>query len=90
MGTAVDEDIADHAKAQGFSLISADQDFGNVLNYPPADFQGIVLIRPPSGAKIAVILRLVDQFLQEEELIKHLVGRLVLVEAHRIRVRPPI
>ena len=48
LGTASDEDIADHARQHKLALISADQDFGNVLVFPPADYDGLVIIRPPA------------------------------------------
>jgi len=50
LGTASDQDIADHARQHQLALVTGDQDFGNVLAFPPADYSGIVVIRPPDGA----------------------------------------
>src|SRR2546426_521810 len=77
LGTAPDMDIADHAKIRQLSLISSDQDFGNILDYPPTDYSGIVVVNPPPGATRVVILRLVEQFLQQSNLVDQLAGRLV-------------
>ena len=46
LGTAPDQDIADYARHHQLGLITGDQDFGNVLAFPPADYFGLVIIRP--------------------------------------------
>src|SRR5260370_42369265 len=90
LGTAADQDIADHARQPQLALITADQDFGNVLTFPPADYFGLVVIRPPDGALTAVVLALVEQFLNDAQVMANLSGRLVIVEPGRMRCRPPI
>ena len=90
LGTASDQDIADHARQHPLALLSGDQDFGNVLVFPPADYHGLVILRPPSGATTAVLLFLVEQFLKDANVMANLPGRLVIVEPGRIRCRPPI
>jgi predicted nuclease of predicted toxin-antitoxin system len=90
LGTADDQDIADHARQQQLALITADQDFGNVLAFPPADYFGLVVIRPPDGARTAVVLSLVEEFLKDAQVMANLTGRLVIVEPGRMRCRPPI
>jgi predicted nuclease of predicted toxin-antitoxin system len=37
LGTAADQDIAEHARLHQRAVISGDQDFGNVLLFPPAN-----------------------------------------------------
>src|SRR5947209_8702819 len=90
MGTALDPDIAKHARINQLAIISIDRDFGNVVQYPPADYQGLVVIRPPDGATVARVLSLVERFLTDGKVIANLAGRLVVVEPGRIRCRPPI
>ena len=90
LGAASDQDIADHARLHQLALITGDQDFGNVLAFPPADYFGLVIIRPPDGAKTAVVLSLVQQFLNDTKVMANLSGHLVIVEPGRIRCRPPI
>ncbi len=90
LGTASDQEIADHARQYGLSVISGDQDFGNVLLFPPASYNGLVVIRPPSGATMAVLLSLIEQFLKDANVLANLSGRVIIVEPGRIRCRPPI
>lgn len=90
LGTAPDQDIADHARQQQLAIVSGDQDFGNVLLFPPVDYYGLVVIRPPEGATVVVLLSLVEQFLNDSQVMANLPGRLVIVEPARIRCRPPI
>jgi hypothetical protein len=90
LGTASDQDIADHACQQQLAIVSSDQDFGNVLLFPPANYHGLVVIRPPDGATVAVLLSFVEQFLNDSKVVANLPGRLVIVEPGRIRCRPPI
>ena len=90
LATASDQDIGDYARQNQFAVVSGDLDFGNVLAFPPADYYGLVTIRPPDGATVAVILALVEQFLNDADVMTNLVGRLVIVTPGRIRCRPPI
>jgi hypothetical protein len=90
LGTASDQRIADHARQHQFAILSSDQDFGNVLLFPPAHFHGLVVIRPPRGATVVMVLSLVEQFLKDSKVMPSLPGRLVIVEPGRLRCRPPI
>ena len=90
LGTSSDQDIADHARQHQLAIVSGDQDFGNVRLFPPANYHGLVVIRPPDGATIAVLLSLVEQFLNDAKVMANLPGRLIIVEPGRIRCRPPI
>ena len=49
LGTAPDNDIADHARQHQLAIVTADQDFGNVLTFPPADYAGIIVIDRRTG-----------------------------------------
>jgi predicted nuclease of predicted toxin-antitoxin system len=90
LGTATDDQIAAHARANALAVISGDRDFGDMTRYPPADYQGLVVVEPPRRATRAIILRLVEQFLNTPDVVAALPGRLVIVSPGRIRVRPPI
>jgi predicted nuclease of predicted toxin-antitoxin system len=87
-GAAPDGSIADHARAERLCLISADGDFGHIAHYPPERFHGIVVVQPPRDASRAVVLALVERFLDAEAVLGSLAGHLVIVEPGRIRVRP--
>jgi predicted nuclease of predicted toxin-antitoxin system len=88
MGSASDQQIAGHAQSNHLSLLTADQDFGHLLDYPPDQYDGIVVIQPPGHANRVVILALVEQFIRQQDVIDQLPGRLIIVEPGRIRVRP--
>ncbi len=89
MTAATDREIADHARGNQLSIITRDQDFGNILDYPPNDYFGIVVVQAPHGATRAIVLNLVESFLQQTAIIQQLAGRLAIVETGRIRLRPP-
>src|SRR5437899_8233 len=88
MGSAPDQQIAALAQANQWIVLTADQDFGNVLDYPPEKYHGIAVVQPPPQANRAVILKLVEQFLQNNDIIDELPGRLAIIEPGRVRLRP--
>jgi predicted nuclease of predicted toxin-antitoxin system len=87
---ADDPKIAAHAKSLRLTLISCDFDFGDIRIYPPSDYFGLVIIDRPDNATVAQILELVERFLAHHDLLNNLVGRLVVVDKRRIRIRPPL
>jgi predicted nuclease of predicted toxin-antitoxin system len=89
LGAAADTSIADYAKANGLCLITRDGDFGNILDYPPEQYAGIVVLTPPEPASREAVLSLVADFLAETSLLPLLAGRLAVVELGRVRLRPP-
>ena len=48
IGAADDSVIARHARENGLSLVTRDKDFGDIRNYPPADYAGIVVLDLPN------------------------------------------
>jgi hypothetical protein len=54
------------------------------------NYNGIVVIQPPRDANRALTLALIESFLRQKDIVDQLAGRLVIVEAGRIRCRPPI
>jgi predicted nuclease of predicted toxin-antitoxin system len=90
LGTSSDEDIADYAQQNANAIVTGDQDFGNILEFPPEKYDGIIIIRPPDGTGTAVVLSLIEQFLMDGDVMANLSGHLIIVEPGRIRVRPAI
>lgn len=88
MGTASDPQIAAYGQANQLSLLTKDQDFGNILEYPPDQYHGIVVIDPPTHAGRAVILALVEQLLRRKDIVAQLSGRLAVVRVGGVRLRP--
>ncbi len=90
--TADDGLIAAHSQIHGLCLMTRDQDFGNIRDYPPADYHGIVVINTSEFATRFEVANLVEQFLKRTEIVDALAGHLAIVDARRVRVRvrPPL
>ena len=67
------------------ALVTLDRGLGNIRAYPPADYHGIVVLRP-RDQNVDAILRLVQRFVA---LLKtnSPVGVLWIVDEHRFRIR---
>lgn len=87
MATAGDSAIASRARENDLCLITRDEDFANILDYPPGSYGGIVIVRAPRGAGRRLVLDLTGAFLANRDVVQSLKGRLAIVEPGRIRVR---
>lgn len=69
-------------------LVTLDLDFADVTRFPPTETEGIVIIRVPRNPSLALLERLVRQFLQA---LAHMPveKQLWIVEVGRIRVHQP-
>lgn len=68
-------------------LITADEDFAQIIHYPPAEFPGIVVLRHPRPS-----LRQLDELIRQVAAVataEPLAGRLWIVEPGRIRIYDP-
>ncbi len=78
------------AKAQELTaiLISLNGDFANILDYPPVNYQGIIALRIRNHPEVLpqIVSRLKNYLLTNPSM-GHYKGKLILVEAHRIRIR---
>jgi hypothetical protein len=74
---------------QGF-VIAHDFDFSDIRNYPPAEFAGIIVLELPDDAVAATVVKVVESFLSQPQLLSQLAGRLAIVESWRARFRPGI
>jgi len=88
MGATEDSVIAHHARTNELCLLTRDKDFGDVRNYPPANYAGIVVFDLPDDTVAAVVLRILEAFVSREEWLERLPGRLAIVEPSRVRFRP--
>jgi predicted nuclease of predicted toxin-antitoxin system len=77
--------IADVARHEGRGLLTLDLDFSNIRAYPPAEYAGIVVLRPHTQDKNAVrdLLRRLIAVLANESPD----AELWIVEPDRIRRR---
>ena len=89
---ADDDRISAACRIEDRVLFTLDQDFADIRRYPPADYLGIVMLRPRDPHREAV-LQLIGRALRvlEREWTPH---RLWIIEPYRIRVRggnePPV
>lgn len=85
--SAPDSQIASYAKNEHLALITLDRDFGDIRNYNPADYAGIVVINVPSDTPAKLIVAIVEGFLGAVDLLQTLPKRLAILEPGRVRFR---
>lgn len=88
LGDADDAVLANKAKTERSCLLTGDFGFADVRNYPPAEYAGLVVFELPNDATAAIILKIIQGLLEQEELLAKLSGRLAIVSAGRVRLRP--
>ena len=67
--------------------MTGDFDFSDIRNYPPGEYAGLVILKLPRTATASFILALLESFLQQENLVAQMPGKLAIVEAGRVRIR---
>ena len=69
-------------------LISLNGDFADIVAYPPAEYKGIIAlqVRNPPEILSQMIAKL-KQYLSTQSDMTYYVGKFLLVEVHRIRIR---
>ena len=76
--------------AQGLDaiLLSLNGDFADTLNYPPSKYKGIIALQVRNHPEIIpqLMMRLINYLTLHPDLESYQ-GKLILVEAHRIRIR---
>jgi predicted nuclease of predicted toxin-antitoxin system len=85
---AKDPEVIACAQTLDAVLMTLNGDFADIINYPPAKFGGIIAlqIRNHPESLPAIIMRLLT-YLGEHPEQEHYAGKLLLVEAHRIRIK---
>ncbi len=85
MAGAADSILLERVRTEGRVLLTMDKGIGDVRIYPPEDYAGIILFRPPTsgrGAVLAFIRRHLPTILQAD-----LDGHLLVVTEGSIRIR---
>ena len=88
LGTAPDAEIAAYARANALAIVTRDLDFGDVRNYPPAEYSGLVVLRLPDDYTAPEVIGAMRVFFSSARLIRDLPGRLAVVEPDKVRFRP--
>lgn len=87
LGDAPDLAVANYDKSNTLAIVTRDSDFGDVRNYPPANFPGIVVVQLHDGATANELTTALRSFLQQEKLVAHMHGNLAILEPGRVRFR---
>jgi len=80
-----DPQVAAVCRSEQRALVTLDLDFSDIRAYPPADYPGIIVLRPRNQAKptvVSLIARLIP-LLDSETLI----GNLWIVQETALRIR---
>lgn len=82
---STDESLLDICRHERRCMVTLDMDFANVLQFSPSSTSGIAVIRLPKNPSIAILERLISQFLQALK-SRSIEGSLWIVEMGRIRI----
>jgi len=81
-----DEEIIKIASNQGRILISANyKHFGNIIMFPPSQYNGIIIVKMPKSSIQEVILRVINVIDSLSE--KDIKNSTIIIEPYRIRKR---
>jgi len=82
-----DSDIFEICRKESRALITLDLDFANPIRFPPADTEGVVVLRPMRP--VLPLIRSLLKSVLPSILSETLHGKLWIVEPARIRVYDP-
>jgi predicted nuclease of predicted toxin-antitoxin system len=78
------------AKAQdvGAILLSLNGDFADIVTYPPGSYKGIIALQVRNHPEVLPhMMARLTAYLKAEPSLEHYRGKLLVVEADRIRIR---
>jgi len=85
LGGADDIDVGGACRAEARVLFTLDLDFADIRAYPPTDYLGIVVLRPPAPSRRLVLQMLARAFpVLASDWAEH---RLWIVEPDTVRIR---
>lgn len=87
LGSAADETIASYAKSHEMVIVTRDGDFGDIRNYPPYGYAGILVVDAPDDFTASQIGSLLAAFLDTAALRIDLNQKLLILEPGRVRIR---
>jgi predicted nuclease of predicted toxin-antitoxin system len=83
---AKDETIASYAKSNQMAIVTRDGDFGDIRNYPPHEYAGILVVDVPDHFTAPQIVAVLAAFF-EASAIDDLNQKLIILEPGRVRIR---
>jgi len=85
---APDTDVIEKAQSLDAVLLSLNGDFSDIVRYPPEKYGGIISIQVKNRPEVLdQITKRLTAYLNNQPEREHYRGKLLLVEAHRIRIR---
>lgn len=86
LAQSTDEEIISWAKKNKAGLVTRDFDFANILNFPPNNYFGILILKIPSFYTATDIKRVLKKFLSRID--KKLIPKsTIIIEEHRDRIK---
>lgn len=85
LGGEPDPRIAEVCRAERRVLVTLDLDFADIRTYPPADYAGLIVLRPATQT-ITNLTRLISQLIALLA-TEPLAGRLWIVDETQVRIR---
>jgi predicted nuclease of predicted toxin-antitoxin system len=83
-----DSAVISKAQELGAILLSLDGDFADIVAYPPAEFNGIIGLQVGNHPEVtSLIVERLLRYLAVHSSMEHFRGKLLVVEADRIRLR---
>jgi predicted nuclease of predicted toxin-antitoxin system len=83
-----DQGVISRARDLSALLLSLDGDFADIVAYPPRRFKGIVALQVLDHPEVVpILMSRLKAYLSTYPSTEHYIGKLIVVEAHRIRVR---
>jgi predicted nuclease of predicted toxin-antitoxin system len=83
---ATDEDIIFWARKHKAVLVTRDFDFANILNFPPGENNGIIVLKIPNFYTASDIKRVLENFLKKVE-FSSIPKSTIIVEETRFRIK---
>jgi len=80
-----DPQVIKLAQSRKEILITEDTDFGNILNYPPEQYHGIIVLSTKSRKRVSLHKTLFDFFQKKSP--GDLIGKLIIIEDAVVRIR---
>jgi hypothetical protein len=90
MRAATDAEIARYAHVNHFCITTRDFDFADIRNYPPSDYDGLIVLDLPEDALSRDVCSLLSTFLRRTDIESVMPQRLAIVRVDRVRFRPKL
>ena len=85
---APDKSVIAAAQEEEAILLSLNGDFSDIVAFPPSDYKGIIALQIKNRTQsIEPLLSRLISYMEGNSELDHYKGLLILVEAHRIRIK---